>query len=127
MKFLENKDKLPCYNTILKKGFIMSVIGFEYPLELESGVVCNFHKLESYFVDLVNGTSSVYFRSYVSKKTCEDGRPAVQSNSITASVKIDTNEVITPDYLYRQLPNYHVQFTDTPHDVAEKAKLVESE
>mgnify|MGYP000880314978 CR=1 FL=1 len=103
----------------------MSVIGFEYALELESGVVCNFHTLESYFVDLINGNASVYFRSYVSKKACEDGRPPVQSNSITASVKIDTNEVITPDYLYHQLPNYHVQFTNTPHDVAEKAKLVE--
>lgn len=105
----------------------MSVIGFEYSLELESGVICNFHTLESYFVDLVNGTSSVYFRSYVNKKAFEDGRPAVQSNSITASVKIDTNEVITPDYLYRQLQNYYVQFTDTPHDVAKKAKLVEAE
>ena len=103
----------------------MSVIGFEYALELESGVVCNFHKLESYFVDLINGNASVYFRSYVSKKAYEGGRPPVQNNSITASVKIDTNEVITPDYLYYQLPNYHVQFSDTPNDVAAKAKLVE--
>ena len=103
----------------------MSVIGFEYVLELESGVVCKFHTLESYFVDLINGTASVYFRSYVSKKAYEDGRQPVQSNSITATVKIDTNEVITPDYLYHQLPNYRVHFSDTPHDVAEKAKLVE--
>ena len=103
----------------------MSVIGFEYTLELESGVVCKFHKLESYFVDLINDNASVYFRSYVNKKAYEDGRPPVKSNSITATVKIDTNEVITPDYLYHQLPNYNVHFSDTPHDVAEKAKLVE--
>ena len=103
----------------------MSVIGFEYSLELDSGVICNFHKLESYYVDLVNRTASVYFCSYVSKKAYEEGRLTVKSNSIIASVNIDTNEAITQDYLYHQLPNYHVQFTGVQHDVAAKAKLVE--